>query len=222
MDVESESLDVLSSSLNALSQNSYDISLHAQHICAAQKLHSLDPTHLDAAREMFIAHFPATDDIWLPLLTAKEESVNLSDLEGILDVMELYTKAEADYLCMLTVAFGSGIRAYGPRYYIAIPILQKHIQFLIDRHAWLSTLDAKPEEFSELFSTEWTRAMMASVITKGAHHLTEVRQKSLNLYLKWSKCALIRAIYYGTYVENGRCSFSKQLKRLRSKLFSIV
>lgn len=58
--------------------------------------------------------------------------------------------------------------------YEAIPILHKHIQFLIDRHAWLAALDEKPEEFGELFSTEWTRASMTLVVAKGANHLKQV------------------------------------------------
>lgn len=64
--------------------------------------------------------------------------------------------------------------AYKLTYSVAIPVLQKHAEFLIERHAWLSALDEKPEEFGELFSTEWTRAIMASVVDKGAGHLTQV------------------------------------------------
>jgi hypothetical protein len=53
-------------------------------------------------------------------------------------------------------------------------ILQKHIDFLIDRHAWFAALDNKPEGFGELFSTEWTRSVMSVVVGKGAAHLTQV------------------------------------------------
>jgi hypothetical protein len=56
----------------------------------------------------------------------------------------------------------------------AMVILQKHIDFLIDRHAWFSVLAEKPDNFGELFSTEWTRSAMSAVVRKGAGHLTEV------------------------------------------------
>lgn len=102
MNAESESLDALSNILNTLSQNPFDLSLHVQHIHLAQKLESFDPSHLQGAREMLTDHFPATDDVWLPLIKAKEQSVDLDDIEGMLDMMELYAKAEADYLCALT------------------------------------------------------------------------------------------------------------------------
>lgn len=101
MDAESKSLDALSNILDSLSQNPFDISLHVQHINLAQTLESSDPTHLHAAREMLVAQFPATDDVWMLLIKSKEESVDLNDAEGILDLVELYSKAEADYLCEL-------------------------------------------------------------------------------------------------------------------------
>lgn len=99
---ESQSLDALATILNALSQSPFDITLHAQHIRLAQSLHSFDPSHLSAAREMFTAHFPAGDDVWMPLIKEKEQTVDVSMAEGILDVLELYSRAEADYLCQCT------------------------------------------------------------------------------------------------------------------------
>jgi hypothetical protein len=62
-------------------------------------------------------------------------------------------------------------------------ILQKHIDFLIDRHAWFAALDDKPEDFGELFSIEWTRSVMSSVVSKGAGHLTEVCIHHCNIRL---------------------------------------
>jgi hypothetical protein len=55
-----------------------------------------------------------------------------------------------------------------------MPILQKNVDFLIERHAWFAALDDKPEEFGELLSTEWTRSVISSVVSKGAGHLTQV------------------------------------------------
>ena len=58
--------------------------------------------------------------------------------------------------------------------YSAIDILQKHTNFLIDRHTRLSESGSKPEDPDSLFSTQWTRTAVASVVAKGAGHLTEV------------------------------------------------
>lgn len=102
VNAESKSLDALSNALDTLAQNPFDITLHVKHIQLAQTLESSDPSHLHAAREMFVAHFPGTDDVWLPLIKSKEEAVDLNDAEGMLDMMELYAKAEADYLCELS------------------------------------------------------------------------------------------------------------------------
>ena len=56
----------------------------------------------------------------------------------------------------------------------AIPILQKHAEFLIDRHAYFSALEPQSEELGELFSTGWTREAIAAVVAKGYGHLTKV------------------------------------------------
>ena len=56
----------------------------------------------------------------------------------------------------------------------AIPILQNHIQYLIDRHTRYSGEGDKPEELGELFSTEWTRAAISDTVSKGSGHLTQV------------------------------------------------
>lgn len=96
---ESRALDALSTLLESLSQAPFEVALHAKHINLAHTLKSFDPSHLDAAREMFTTHFPAGDEVWMPLIQEKEERVDLSQAEGILDILELYAKAEADYLC---------------------------------------------------------------------------------------------------------------------------
>ncbi|KIM89071.1 hypothetical protein PILCRDRAFT_812968 [Piloderma croceum F 1598] len=150
---ESRALDALATILSSLTLSPFDISLHAQHIRLAQSIQSFDPSHLSAAREMLTTHFPAGDEVWIPLIKEKEESVDLNQTEGILDTLELYSRAEVDYLSMV--------------------ILQKHIDFLINRHAWFAALDNKPEGFGELFSTEWTRSVISVVVSKGAAHLTQ-------------------------------------------------
>jgi hypothetical protein len=96
---ESESLDALANTLTSLSQSPFEISLHAQHIRLAKSIQSFDTTHLSAAREMFTAHFPAGDEVWMPLIKEKEESLDMKEAESLLDMLELYTRAEGDYLC---------------------------------------------------------------------------------------------------------------------------
>jgi squamous cell carcinoma antigen recognized by T-cells 3 len=99
---ESQALDALAAILNSLSQTPFDINLHAQHIRLAQSMCSIDKSHLSAAREMLTTHFPAGDEVWLPMIKEKEESVDLNDAVNILDVLELYSNAEADYMCECT------------------------------------------------------------------------------------------------------------------------
>lgn len=97
-----DSLDALADILNTLSQSPFDISLHAQHIRLANSIKSFDPTHLSAAQEMLTAHFPAGDAVWMPLLKEKEESLDMKEAGSVLDMLELYTRAEGDYLCECT------------------------------------------------------------------------------------------------------------------------
>ena len=99
---ESRALDALATILSSLSLSPFDINLHAQHIRLAQSIQSFDPSHLSAAREMLTTHFPAGDEVWMPLIKEKEESVDLNQTEGIVDMLELYSRAEADYLCEST------------------------------------------------------------------------------------------------------------------------
>ena len=84
-------------------------------------------------------------------------------------------------------------------------ILQKHIDFLIDRHAWFAALDNKPEDFGELFSTEWTRSVMSSVVSKGAAHMTQVFMHRL-LYKAYSSLEH-RATHFGTCSEIGNLTY---------------
>lgn len=43
--------------------------------------------------------YPAGEETWLPLIQGKESSVDLATPEGCLELLELYGKAEEDYLC---------------------------------------------------------------------------------------------------------------------------
>ena len=56
----------------------------------------------------------------------------------------------------------------------AITILQKHLEFLISRHAHIENQDTRPVGFGDMFSTDWTRDAISRVVAKGIGHLTEV------------------------------------------------
>lgn len=145
-------LDALAQVLSELSERPYDIALHSRHIRIAQSLED-NQTEVQSALEMFVQFLAAGEDAWLELIKAKEASVDLGTVEGVQELLALYSRAEADYL--------------------SIPILQKHLQFIIDRHAHYVGEEAKPAELGALFSTSWTRAAIADVVNKGVRHITQ-------------------------------------------------
>ncbi|EPQ51022.1 hypothetical protein GLOTRDRAFT_66218 [Gloeophyllum trabeum ATCC 11539] len=148
---ESDNLEALSNLLTRLSSNPYDLSLHIQHVRLASAT-GMDE-QVNEAREMFANFYAVPDEIWVPLIEAKEKAVDLATAEGVKEILELYERAEGDYL--------------------SIPILRKHIQFLIDRHTFcLANTDASAE-LKELFSTEATLSAISSVVSKGVGHVTE-------------------------------------------------
>ncbi|KAH7922022.1 hypothetical protein BV22DRAFT_1131760 [Leucogyrophana mollusca] len=105
------------------------------------------------AQEMVTNYLAAGDEVWIPLIDAKSTAVDLDSPSGVLEVLEVYSRAEADYL--------------------SIPILQKHVGFLIDRHAFFAALESKPDDLGELFSSDWTRAAITAVVAKGVGHITK-------------------------------------------------
>ncbi|KIK95320.1 hypothetical protein PAXRUDRAFT_140954 [Paxillus rubicundulus Ve08.2h10] len=109
-------------------------------------------SQVTVAQEMVANYLAVGDEVWLPLIEAKAALANLDDPADASEVLDLYTRAEGDYL--------------------SIPILQKHIELLVDRHAHFATLNTSPED-GELFSTPWTRDAISEVVKKGAGHLTK-------------------------------------------------
>lgn len=93
----SDGLDALANLLTELSVNSFDIHLHVQHINLARAL-DMDAQVL-VAQEMAASYLAVGDDVWVPLIEAKTSSANLKNLADVLEVLELYARAEADYLC---------------------------------------------------------------------------------------------------------------------------
>ena len=76
----------------------------------------------------------------------------------------------------------------------AIPILQKHLQFIVDCHARYGGEEVKPSALEEMFSTSWTRAAISDIVKKGIGHLTQVPCFSDE---KGVVLILIRATCYG-------------------------
>ncbi|KAI0045685.1 hypothetical protein FA95DRAFT_1560887 [Auriscalpium vulgare] len=89
----------------------------------------------------------------MPFIESAKQSVDVGTVDGAQEVLDAYEIAERDYL--------------------SIPLLLLHVQFLVDRHAHFSSLDPKPLQLDETFSTLWTHEAITSVVSKGLSHLTE-------------------------------------------------
>jgi hypothetical protein len=96
---EAESLEALSNILTSISETPYDFSLHVQHINVAETLGEGQQEQALSAREMMTGFWAAGEEVWLPLINAKKASVDLDTEEGVAEVLEVYEKAEDDYLC---------------------------------------------------------------------------------------------------------------------------
>ena len=96
---EAESLEALSNILTSISETPYDFSLHVQHINVAETLGEGQQDQALSAREMMTGFWAAGEEVWFPLINAKKASVDLDTEEGVAEVLELYEKAEDDYLC---------------------------------------------------------------------------------------------------------------------------
>lgn len=96
---ESQTLDALANLLNELADKPYNVALHSQHIRLAQSSQGLE-SQVHAAREMYANFLAVEEDTWIPLINAKEISVDLDSKEGLEELLALYLRAESDYLCM--------------------------------------------------------------------------------------------------------------------------
>jgi len=96
---EAASLEALSNILTSISETPYDFSLHVQHINVAETLGEGQQDQALSAREMMTGFWAAGEEVWFPLINAKKASVDLNTEEGVAEVLEVYEKAEDDYLC---------------------------------------------------------------------------------------------------------------------------
>lgn len=95
---ETESLNTLSEVLTAVAEKPYDITAHAQHIRLTKSLAGMEG-EAQSAMEMMVQLVAAPEEIWLSLLDAKENAVDLDTKEGVEELLALYLQAENDYLC---------------------------------------------------------------------------------------------------------------------------
>ncbi|KAH9890065.1 RNA-binding protein Prp24 [Cubamyces lactineus] len=148
---EADSLEALSGVLERLTENPYDISLHAEHIRIARSTGMED--QVDSALEMMTAFWAAGEEVWLPLIERKLHTSSLDAPDDLRAILDLFTRAEQDYL--------------------SVPILQKHLEFLVDRFDHLAQLESKPDGLEELFSPEWMHETMTKVVSLGIGHITQ-------------------------------------------------
>ncbi|KAF9468618.1 hypothetical protein BDZ94DRAFT_1279703 [Collybia nuda] len=146
---EVQALDALTQVLGELAEQPHNLALYAQHIRIARSIEGME----QSALETMVQFLAAPEEVWLALLSAKEASVDVDTPGGVKELLELYARAETDYL--------------------SISILQKHIQFIIDRHAHFTHGEAKPSEFEDMFTTSWTRDAILDVVNKGIGHLRQ-------------------------------------------------
>lgn len=176
---ETQSLEALGNIYSELAKKPYDVSLHIKHINLAQTAQGME-MEFQAAQEMMTEFLAAGDDVWLPLIRAKENSVDPNAAEDVEELLNMYTRAESDYLCECVYLHRvQHINVHT----LAIPLLQQHLQYLIDRHTAYLGDEAKPTTLGGLFSTDWTRQAIDEVVNKGTRHLTQVRIKLFPCYV---------------------------------------
>ena len=56
----------------------------------------------------------------------------------------------------------------------AIPILQKHLEFLVERYEHFTEAEGMPEALGEMFSIEWMHDSMSKVAAHGVGDLMKV------------------------------------------------
>ena len=101
---DSHSLDALDNVLNDVAEKPYDASTHARHIQLTQSLEGME-SEITSAMEMMTQFLAAGEEVWLPLINAKMQEVDLDTEEGVAELLALYARAESDYMCALLVSY---------------------------------------------------------------------------------------------------------------------
>lgn len=95
---EAAALEALANTLTLLTENPYDLSLHIQHVRLARETGMED--QVEAALDMLVTYWAAGEDVWIPYIDSRLKTADLESVEGLQSVLELFEKAEADYLCV--------------------------------------------------------------------------------------------------------------------------
>lgn len=98
---EAQALDALTEVLGELAENPHNVGLYAQYIRISRSIQGMEQSALEA----MIQFMAAPEEVWLALLTAKEASVDVETASGVKGLLELYARAETDYLCTLLISF---------------------------------------------------------------------------------------------------------------------
>lgn len=189
---ESQSLDALGNILSELEGKAFDF---ATHIRLTQSLEGMQEEVKLSALEMMTTFVAAGEDIWLAVIKAKEEMLDLETANGVEELLALYKRAEEDYLCAALTLFCAHVLTANS----AIPILKRHVELILARFEHYLEAE-KPQELGELFSVEWTRTALAEVVDKGIWHLSQV--SGIIFAVLWSR-SLHRVTYYGTDFATG-------------------
>lgn len=96
---EAQSLDELARLLEEISHSPYNVSLHSQYIRLADTTEGMEAEAL-SAREMMSNFLLCCERVWIPVVESKRATADLNTAEGIFQVLDLYVRAEMDYLCM--------------------------------------------------------------------------------------------------------------------------
>ena len=97
---ESHSLDALANILNDVAEKPYDAPTHARHIRLTQSMEGME-SEITSAMEMMTQFLAAGEEVWLPLINAKIQELDLDTEEGVVELLALYIRAESDYMCAL-------------------------------------------------------------------------------------------------------------------------
>lgn len=92
-----QALEAISSIINDLGENTLDFDRHVRQIQTAASSEGME-TEVLSTMELISTFYAVPDDVWLPLIAAKESSVDKKTASGLIELLTLYEKAEADYL----------------------------------------------------------------------------------------------------------------------------
>ncbi|KAI0338891.1 hypothetical protein BDW22DRAFT_1409299 [Trametopsis cervina] len=148
---EIAALEALANNLALITDNPYDLSLHIQNVRLGRDTGMDD--QVEAALDMVVTYWASGEEVWLPLIDMKLKSVDLDSAEGLEAVLELFERAESDYM--------------------SIPVLKRHLEFLLAQFSRIKEMETKPAELGDMLSVDWMRVHVNDIVSKGTAHLTQ-------------------------------------------------